>query len=54
VRDYLNPVDVDKFVEGTPGERFFQVDSGGHGPLQTGCSGLPGPLPGPLSSVACS
>lgn len=25
VRDYLNPVDVDKFVEGTPGERFFQV-----------------------------
>ena len=25
VRDYLNPVDMDKFVEGTPGERFFQV-----------------------------
>mmetsp|Transcript_41259 Transcript_41259/g.110272 ORF Transcript_41259/g.110272 Transcript_41259/m.110272 type:complete len:381 (+) Transcript_41259:798-1940(+) len=25
VRDYLNPVDVDMFVAGSPGERFFQI-----------------------------
>ena len=25
LRDYLNPIDVDKFVEGTAGEKFFQA-----------------------------
>ena len=35
LRDYLNPIDTDKFVEGSPGEKFFQA----------------GPLPSPPYNV---